>query len=128
MPFMMGEITSAHSDTRRAISEWNGPDRSVQGFEIFNCPDPLGKHFHRNKEEVFIITEGGGTLLLCNVDKDGNRGGDVSEVILTEGSVVVIKPFTAHTFYLEPGTKMLCYSTAPFDPSDMPPTPWLVRQ
>lgn len=124
-----GTIARVHADERRVISEFNGTDMSVQAFEVFASDLPLGKHFHRRKREVFIIQEGTGQVLLAPVDIDGNCAGAVEKISLQNGTVIVIDPWMAHTFYLEPGTKMVCVSSAPFNPDDMDMSPanWLVR-
>lgn len=129
MAYECGAIREVHSDERRRISEFNGSNCSVQKFLIFSDNLPLGRHFHRNKAETFVILKGGGVVLLCDTDHEGNRFGEVRHHDLYQHSVIVIEPRTAHTFYLTPGTEMLCHSSTPFDPDqpDMYVTNWLVR-
>jgi oxalate decarboxylase/phosphoglucose isomerase-like protein (cupin superfamily) len=129
MNLQTGTITLAHQDDRRAVSEFNGQDMSIQVFEVFASDLPLGRHFHRRKRETFLIQEGSGEVLLCEADTDGNSVGQPKTVKLESGSVVVVDPMMAHTFYLAPGTKMVCFSSAPFNPDDMDlnATNWLVR-
>ena len=53
---MIQTFTLVHADHRRIISEVNGPDYSVQRFEILGTV-PLGNHYHEHKTETFIITK-----------------------------------------------------------------------
>ena len=70
MDVQAGVIVPVHKDDRRAISEFNGIDMSVQDFEVFASDLPLGKHFHRAKREIFIIQEGSGQVLTSLVDDE----------------------------------------------------------
>ena len=109
----VGVLTLAHEDTRRRIEEYNGSDFSVQLFEIYT-EIPLGNHYHKRKTETFIILVGGGRLLLQHMS-----GGVVEEKRLARGDVIRMSPLVAHTFFLTPGSQMVCYSSVPFDPNDM---------
>ncbi len=129
-PPIFGEVAlvgdPSKPDPRRDIREFNGEQFAVQLFEIKASDLPLGKHAHAKKFEVFTILEGGGLLLTCRVDGKGNQLRELENHNLVAGSVVRLEPYTAHTFYLAPGSKMHCYSSAPFDPTDFIPTPFLV--
>ncbi len=115
-----GPIVSVHKDARREISEFNGEGFSLQSFEIFERL-PLGNHFHTNKNETFVILEGGASLLTKLITADST---DVVHTrTVSKGDVVRIPPMVAHTFLLEPGSKMMCFSSVPFNPDDMDMTP-----
>lgn len=124
---VFGKLELITQDERRAIHELSSEDGgfSTQYFDVFTCPDPLGKHAHAGKEETFTILSGEGRVLTCPVNMEGEAVGEVTETELAEGSVVHIPPMTAHTFYLN-GAKMHCHSSAPFDDKDFIKTPWLV--
>ena len=114
-------------DARRTIYEINLPRCSVQGFDIKSNVGPLGNHFHQKKWEQFHILEGGGTLYTQTVDKDNNATGPLEQKqVMANGECHIINAFTAHAFVLEPGTKMLCYSSEPFNPDDKDMHPFKV--
>lgn len=110
----IGKIMPVHEDARRAIAEYNGDDFSVQYFEVKERI-PLGNHFHKGKFEVFIILRGSGIVVTCPIGEDGIPTAEKTVTEIGNLSVVKIPPYTAHTFYLDPGTKMTCFSSAPFD-------------
>lgn len=108
----------AHSDHRRTIFEANCPEEgfSLQGFDVkFRLP--LGKHFHEGKHETFKILAGSGFVFLYRIDYFSEQidPAKIQRLQLTAGSVVHVPPMTAHTFYLEPGSRMICFSTEAFD-------------
>lgn len=123
-----GTFRLVHEDERRAIYELDSPtgNFSVNFFKIKVSELPLGKHAHAKKTETFTILSGGGVVLTCPVDQFGNKAGEVAKQELAEGSVVHLPPFTAHTFYLQPGTTMHCFSSEAFDKEDFVQAPFLV--
>lgn len=111
---------AAHSDHRRTIFEVNfSGGFSLQGFDI-KMRLAFGKHFHERKHETFKILSGTGIVFLYPVDFAGEKidPSKTKRIELTAGSVVYVPPGTAHTFYLEPGSRMVCFSTAPFSQED----------
>jgi len=119
-----------HFDHRRTIYENNdvANNSSIQGFKIFGT-SPLGLHAHARKTEYFHILRGGGIILLQlshngqpvhSEDKPEKRK-------LRPGSSIFVPKNMAHTFYLELGTEMICFSSKAFDPNDMDMVscPWL---
>ena len=112
-----GDLVHAHTDDRRVIFECNLPTSSVQQFVIYGSA-PLGNHFHKERQETFVVTSGEGRCAYLSLDKDGNPIGRQQFSELKKGSVIQIMPFTAHAFRLEPGSTMLCFSSIPFDPDD----------
>ena len=124
-PFF-GTIDPVQEDKRRAIAECNGDDFSVQHFEVKESI-PLGNHFHRGKFEVFTILEGGGIVITHLVDENGHPIGDKLVTKIGKLSVIKIHPYTAHTFYLDPGTKMTCFSSAPFDEKNQDMTKFVLE-
>lgn len=117
-----GKVSSLRmvdTDPRRVVLEHNGGDYSIQHFTIGEKRSALGNHYHKGKREVFTILNGGGYIVTQRVDEDGRPIGTIFKTSLKEGNVIVIDPFMTHTFVLEPGTQMISYSSAPFDPKNM---------
>src|SRR5258708_5168250 len=74
----------------------------------------LGNHFHKEKQETFLITEGSGKFAYPPRTTEGEpwyKG----TVDIEKELVIQIQPFTAHAFMLEPGSAMICFSTEHFD-------------
>ena len=117
-----------HKDARRAIYEMNFEDCSIQGFAIKDRL-ALGKHAHRVKTEVFKIVAGEGVVLTVPLKDAGEMCGVPTTTPIKAGDIVHIKPLTGHTFYLKPGSKMICFSSEPFDEAnqDFLPCPDLVE-
>lgn len=114
-PVIIGNLEQAHADVRRVIFECNLPASSIQQFAI-NKAIPLGHHFHRKKQETFLLTEGSGRFAYLPLTSDGESLGEQVTIEIEKGQVVQVQPFTAHAFRLEPGSAMICFSTEPFDP------------
>ncbi len=116
LAYITGKIKEVHADARRAISEFNSPTGgfSIQSFIVTADELPLGNHFHNDKEETFVILEGGGKVLLAQVNEDGQPI-QIAIYSLEAGSVVKVCPRTAHTFFLKPGSRMICFSSKAFD-------------
>lgn len=114
-------LSLVHEDARRAIYEMNDPEKdiSVQYFDV-KAPIPLGNHYHINKMEVFTILDGRGVIVRRRVDpetKELTGRGETLEV--GPGDAVRVEAWTAHTFIMEPGSRMVCLSTKAFDKEDM---------
>lgn len=116
----VGKITKVHEDERRAIFEYNSIESnfSIQSFRI-KTKIPLGNHYHKNKEEIFVILKGKGKLITCPVNQEGVVIEEKQKIDICAGSVIKIKSYTAHTFLLEPNSEMICFSSAAFDPNDL---------
>lgn len=121
MSVTLGNTVLVHEDERRAIYEMNSLPGgfSVQLFTI-KAAIPLGNHFHKRKSEVFTILHGGGILVAQKVDP---RSGAPMEgtrefMVVRTGAVVRIPSYTAHTFVLEPDSRMHCCSDAAYRESD----------
>lgn len=107
------------NDERREIHELNNPwgNWSIQAFRIKADNLPLGNHFHERKTEVFIILSGKVEKLIFARGKDLSGRKELTD--LGPGTLIVIPPGWAHTFYMTPGSEMLCFSDAAFDPNNM---------
>ena len=111
--FLIGLVEHGHTDGRRSIYEFNGPDFSVQELVIFE-KKPLGNHYHRERKETFYIARGSGKVYL---KKPGNH--PLHEEAVVEGSVIHVEPGTAHAFVLLPRSTMICVASTPFDAKDV---------
>lgn len=114
----VGLIDLVHEDARRAIAEFNTDDWdfSVQRFATKERI-PLGNHYHVKKDEIFVILKGGGSVATQRVKEPESR----ETFSLKIGSVIYVPKNMAHTFELEPGSEMICFSTKAFDKDDMHP-------
>ena len=101
-----------HEDSRRVLTEWikDMPIKAVKIVEVKDSKMPLGKHYHKNKDEYFYLLKGKGVVTLS-----GRRN---FRTWLFPGETVFIPRGVAHTFELEAGTIMLGASTESFDPND----------
>jgi dTDP-4-dehydrorhamnose 3,5-epimerase-like enzyme len=118
-------VKKVHVDARRSISEaTDDASFSVQVFEVFDGTKPLGNHYHpEGKTETFILFKGGGKVFSYAVDTAGQKVGEVVEHSLIAPAVIHIPPWNVHTFYLDPGSTLLCFSSREFRQSDMCPAP-----
>jgi oxalate decarboxylase/phosphoglucose isomerase-like protein (cupin superfamily) len=81
---------------------------------------PLGQHFHELKAETFVCIAGeGGTVWVARAERiDEGRGriiGQVTQIEFVPGTVVYVPPYCTHCFRLKKGTKMICFSSEPFN-------------
>lgn len=104
----MKSPTVKHEDERRTLVEWvkDIPFKSAK-IVIAKNDLPLGEHYHNNKDEVFYLLKGNGTMKLDGVENK-----------FTEGDCIFVKRGTMHTFILTAGSILLGVGTEPFDPND----------
>jgi quercetin dioxygenase-like cupin family protein len=114
-PVYIGNLEQVHIDVRRVIFECNLPTMSILQFSIIQAI-PLGNHFHKKKQEMFVITEGSGKFAYLPLTADGEPQGEQLNIEIEKGVVIQVQPFTAHAFRLEAGSTMICFSTEAFDP------------
>lgn len=112
-----GVLDVAHSDPSRTLCECNLSDCSVQIIDV-EAEIPLANHYHELKDETFVLVEGDGVFYGVAVDEYGNRLGEVQARQLLEGAVVKVPVFFAHTFILRPGSRLVCFSSKPFNPEN----------
>ncbi len=118
-----GNLTRVSNDERRVITEFNGPDFSIQSFTVLGeegVPVILGDHYHTKKKETFVWSSGCGVVFIVPVDPCSGAVVETKKrkVQVGEGSVLVIEPYELHIFAMCKGTKFICYSSAPFDPKN----------
>lgn len=111
------ELSLDHKDVHHEIHEWNGQSCSIQYFQIFR-ELPLGNHYHKAKYENFKILEGSGIVHLQPVNTDGTPIGGAISYAVSAGSEILVTAFTAHTFILNPSSKMVCRSNRRWDPKN----------
>lgn len=109
-----GRLREVHTDIRRTLMEYNGEDFAVTAIAVHQRV-PLGNHYHEKKTETFVITKGRGVVFTKSID---DSAAQIEAVSLHEGVVVHVPPRTAHTFILDPGSTLTCYSSARFDEDD----------
>lgn len=112
-----GVLDVAHSDPSRTLCECNLNDCSVQIIDV-EVEIPLANHYHKLKDETFVLVEGGGVFYGVAVDEYGNRLGEVQARQLLEGAIIKVPAFFAHTFILRPGSRLVCFSSKPFNPEN----------
>jgi len=106
-------------DDRRSIHEEDdeAAGTSTQAFLVKMNGLPLGNHFHTKKIEMFYILEGEVEHLITADPASSNTTNDRANI--PAGSLIVMPPGVAHTFFLTPGSRMICYASERFDPDDM---------
>lgn len=110
------------NDERRTIHEEDNESNqsSTQAFLTKAGNVPLGNHFHRDKTEVFFILSGGVERLVTS-DEGRQQHQEFHDYDIPVGSMIVMPPRVACTFFLKPGSEMICYATERFDAGDMHP-------
>jgi mannose-6-phosphate isomerase-like protein (cupin superfamily) len=120
-------LSNGHHDSRRTLTEVVFSDRSVQNFDI-HAVLPLGNHYHEKKDETFVVIEGSGTLALQQVDPITKHGGEITRHTIVSGSVILIRPWTAHTFWMITPARMIGYSSTPYNEEDNDLIPWTIEE
>ncbi len=118
-----GLLSLVSSDARRDIREFGFSNSAFQDFIIRDTSKPLGQHYHREKFEIFYFIEGGGTIRTARVDIDGKIVGEIEEVEVAAGFVILIPSYHTHRFDLMSNTHFVAFSSKPFDAGDMPSCP-----
>ncbi len=116
---LVKSFTLIHKDKRRALREFESKEGkfSIQHYEVFKKV-PMGNEFHKKREEIFVIVEGGGTVLLRRIGENGTPISKLQKHIIKAPATIWIPPYTAHTLVMRPGTKMICYTNRLFEPKD----------
>lgn len=112
--------TYKHEDERRILIEWikDIPFRSAK-IVISKNKEYLGRHYHKNKDEVFYILKGKG---ICTMVANRPNARPTRDWLF-EGDCIYIPRNIIHTFVLYPDTIMLGAGTEPFDIHDEISTP-----
>lgn len=91
-----------HSDDRRDLRTF--PEAKLI---IVKKDCTLGAHYHAKKTELFILSEGSGTIVL-----------EAEATPMEIGRVYAVNPGTLHTFKLRAGSVLVGLNSASYDPSD----------
>lgn len=100
--------TTKHTDQRRTLIEWvtDYPIRACKVVVVHADMD-IGDHFHKEKDEIFHLLSGSGTVVLNGVEE-----------VFKGGDTILIEPNVKHTFKLKVGSILLGACTQPFNPHD----------
>ena len=104
MKFSPAALTPANSDARRDLYEFEYP---VCKLVVAKTHCVLGQHYHKKKDELFLLISGE-----C-----------FATIALNAFPMARLEPLPVpacipHTFALSPGSVLLCFCTAPYDPAD----------
>ena len=98
-----------HEDNRRIIYDWaNGNFKSLKTVYVKE-PINIGDHFHRNKDEYFMLVSGSFLELQL---------GEGTLYNLEAPYVVAVPRNTYHRFICSPGSILVCGATETFDIND----------
>lgn len=106
-------------DHRRTIQEVTGSHYAVTIITMKQGDPPVGKHYHTDKDEHFVVASGGGEYRWYVVSSEGERISEIHSEVIEGGMEIYVPKNVAHIFYLKPGTQLICFSTAPFNQSAM---------
>jgi|SRR5665213_275334 len=95
-------VPSGHSDDRRYL--YTFPEAKLITVKQ-DCT--LGAHYHKRKTELFMLSEGCGTLVL-----------EAEEILMEIGKIYTVNPGTLHTFKLQAGSVLVGLNSTVYDPSD----------
>jgi hypothetical protein len=124
-------VSAAPPDPRRTIIEAVLPTEADFGIARFTRldihpapgegPAVLGRHYHCNDRERFVLIAGHGVLVSQEVNSATKQLTGKSRFhAIKAGDVIVMEPYTAHTFIFDVPATMVCASTRSFDRHDMP--------
>lgn len=95
-------LNLSHSDFRRDLFSF--PEAKLIRA---NADTVIGRHYHKIKEELFILSEGECQMRL-----------GVSEIQMEIGKVYEVSPGTYHEFSLKKGSVLIGLNSRPYDASD----------
>lgn len=107
----MLNLTPEHEDERRKLFSF--PEAKVLEVKEDSI---LGKHYHKKKTEIFILSSGTCTLQREFV-KDGKRMG-FNRIKMKPGEMQVINPFYYHEFHIKKGSVLIGLNSEPFTGDD----------
>lgn len=101
--------TLRHEDRRRVLVEYikDQPFRTSKVMYVNDENVPLGKHYHKLKDDIFFLVKGFGKYEI-----DGKRE------IMNEGDCIYVKAGQVHAFSLLRGSILIESSTLPYDKGD----------
>jgi mannose-6-phosphate isomerase-like protein (cupin superfamily) len=96
-----------HEDDRRKLFSF--PEAKLI---IAKADAVIGNHYHKIKEESFILSEG-----TCFLYQKNESGKDI-EVEMQIGKIYTISPGTQHTFHLVKDSILIGLNSRPYDAAD----------
>ena len=96
-----------HEDARRTLIEWSGGKVSKALIVKEECA--VGDHYHKNKEERFLLLVGVALRVII---------GSVTERMIFAPHEFTVPPNTYHMFHLAEGSILLGVCSEEFDPKD----------
>lgn len=102
-----------HEDERRILVDYPFPD-GIKSIKLVTAKDGclVGNHWHKEKDEYFILLKGSG-VAVTNL-------WDSKEMVV--GEIISCPRGTPHTFKLVEGSQLLGLATELFDETDEYPT------
>lgn len=98
-----------HEDSRRVLFELTGGTFKAAKLLIAKSGCIVGDHYHRNKEERFLLVRGRAQAVII---------GDDAERDIKAPREWIVPPNTYHKFWLEEGSILLGTASKEFDPDD----------
>lgn len=108
------ELRLVHEDVRRTLYELGegGVWKVVKYIEVKqDCI--LGDHYHKNKDELFLLVKGGGILQTMDMDTKLQN----ASILMAPRSFLISRN-TLHTISLYEGSVLMCLASELHDPSD----------
>lgn len=103
----MAPTRPVHSDSRRDLYEFEYP---VSKIIVSKEGCVIGNHYHKLKDEEFLLVNGEGRYRLGGMDQ-------WEDMKLMQS--VKVEAGRMHTFELAPGSIMVCYCSGPHNESDV---------
>lgn len=97
-----------HEDDRRKLIEWATGNFKTAKVLIAKAGCVVGDHYHKNKDEEFLLLTGGALLDF----------GDRPPYRVTAMTKIDVQRGTYHCFELDEGSILLGVGTEEFDPND----------
>ncbi len=98
-----------HEDDRRIIYDWAAGEFKSAKAVVVKQAIPIGDHYHKNKEETFLLLQGKFMELVVGDDKRKD---------IPAPFVVFVPKGVYHKFICEPGSILLGVATELFDIND----------
>jgi quercetin dioxygenase-like cupin family protein len=116
------ELKLVSEDERRKLSEFgNGGTWKVCKVLEFKQDALVGNHYHKKKDEMFVLLSGEGLFFVRN--NQFNKNPDYT-LAFSDGEYriapysVFIKRGTKHAFNLKKGSVLICLASQEHDPKD----------
>lgn len=107
------ELKLVHEDDRRALYELGeGGNWKVCKYIEAKEQCVLGNHYHKNKDELFLLVKGRGCFYYGS-----EHEGFIEKIEVAPFSLLINRD-TYHTFVLDPGSILICLASELHDPKD----------